>query len=340
MPTRFGARFGRYSLMRWRRLSSWILHNGALKLFSLAFAFGLWLLVNAGERDTEQTMLVPVELRNLSQQFVVVGQRPEFVDARVSGPRTLLGRLSGKKIALDLTGVRPGPSSFRVSTELLNLPRGVKLLRVTPSVISLDIARMIKRVIPVRVDLVGSPPFGYETGEIEVSPSTVEVSGPAPQVERLPVVMTEVMDISRLTQSVTKDLGLRGLDGEFVRYNIEHARVRVEIQEVIATREFRRLRVSVKNAAFRLPQTPFFVDVWLRGPQRIVDRIRLTDGDVFVDANGQGPGEVTLPITVLAPSGVEVISQYPTEVDLKLMAEDEQKSPKPPIAKKRKKSGA
>jgi hypothetical protein len=82
------------------------------------------------------------------------------------------------------------------------------------------------------------------------------------------------------------------------------------------------------------------VDVWLRGPQRIVDRIRLTDGDVFVDANGQGPGEVTLPITVLAPSGVEVISQYPTEVDLKLMAEDEQKSPKPPIAKKRKKSGA
>jgi YbbR domain-containing protein len=340
MLTRFVARSGRYSLMQWRRLSSWIFHNGALKLFSLAFAFGLWLLVNAGERDTEQTMLVPVELRNLSQQFVVVGQRPEFVDVRVSGPRTLLGRLSGKKIALDLTGVRPGPSSFRVSTELLNLPRGVKLLRVTPSVISLDIARMIKRVVPVRVDLIGQPPFGYETGEIEVSPATVEVSGPAPQVEKLQVVMTEVMDINRLTQTVTKDLGLRGLDGEFVSYNSEHARVRVEIQEVITTREFRRLRVSVRNAAFRLPQTPFFVDVWIRGPQRIVDKMRLTDGDIFVDASGQGPGEVTLPVTVVAPPGVEVISQYPAEVDLKLLAEDEKKSPEPPIAKKRKKSGA
>ncbi|MGE0684548.1 MAG: YbbR-like domain-containing protein [Candidatus Binatia bacterium] len=326
--------------MRWRRLNSWIFRNGALKLFSLAFAFGLWLLVNAGERDTEQTMLVPVELRNISQQFVVVGQRPEFVDVRVSGPRTLLGRLSGKKIALDLTGVRPGPSSFRVSAELLSLPRGVKLLRVTPSVIGLDIARMIKRVVPVRVDLVGSPPFGYEIGEIEVAPSTVEVSGPAPQVERLAVVMTEVMDISRLTQSATKNLGLQGLDGEFVSYNIELARVHVDIQEVIATREFRRLRVSVKNAAFRLPQTPFFADVWIRGPQRIVDRIRLTDGDVFVDAGGQGPGEVTLPVTVLAPPGVAVISQYPTEVDLNFIAEDEKKSPKPPIVKKRKKSGA
>jgi hypothetical protein len=49
---------------------------------------------------------------------------------------------------------------------------------------------------------------------------------------------------------------------------------------------------------------------------------------------------VTLPVTVVAPPGVEVISQYPAEVDLKLLAEDEKKSPEPPIAKKRKKSGA
>jgi len=326
--------------MWWRKLSGWIFHNGTLKLFSLTFAFGLWLLVNAGERDTEQTMLVPVELRNLSQQLVVVGQRPEFVDVRVSGPRTLLGRLSGKKIALDLTGVRPGPSSFRVNTELLNLPRGVKLLRVTPSVISLDIARMIKRIVPVRVDLIGKPPFGYETREIEISPSTVEVSGPAPQVERLQAIMTDVIDVSQLTQTVTRELGLQGVDGEFVSYNIERARVRVEVQEVVATREFRHLRVNVKNAAFRLPPTPFFVDVWIRGPQRIVDKMRLEDGEVFVDAGGQGPGEVMLPVTVLAPPGVEVLGTYPTNIELKLMAENEKKSPQPPISRKRKKSGA
>jgi len=215
------ARSERDFLMWWRRLSGWVFHNGTLKLFSLTFAFGLWLLVNAGERDTEQSMLVPVELRNLSEQLVVVGQRPEFVDVRVSGPRTLLGQVSGKKIALDLAGVRPGPSSFRMSMELLNLPRGVKLLRVTPSVISLDIARVIKRIVPVRVDLIGQPPFGYTTGEIEVSPPTVEVSGPAPQVGKLQVVMTESVDMSRLTQTVTRDLVILGEEGEFMRYNVE-----------------------------------------------------------------------------------------------------------------------
>ena len=186
-----------------------------------------------------------------------------------------------------------------MNTELLNLPRGVKLLRVTPSAISLDIVRMIKRVVPVRVDLIGKLPFGYETGEIEVSPSTVEVSGPAPQVEKLQAVMTDVIDVSRLTQTVTQDLGLRGMDGEFVSYNIEQARVRIDVQEVVVTREFRRLRVNIKHAAFRMPQTLFFVDVSVRGPQRIVDKVHLADGEVFVDANGRGPGEVTLPVTVL-----------------------------------------
>ena len=323
--------------MWWRKFSGWIVHNGTLKLFSLTFAFGLWLLVNAGERDTEQTMLVPVELRSLSQQLVVVGQRPEFVDVRVSGPRTLLGQLSGKKIALDLAGVRPGPSSFRMSAELLNLPRGVKLLRVTPSVISLDIARMIKRVVPVRVDLIGQPPFGYATGEVEVSPSIIEVSGPAPQVGKLQVVMTESIDLSRMTQTVTRDVVLLSEEGDFVSYNVEKVRARIEMREEVVTREFRHLRIDVKNAAYRLPQAPFLVDVWLRGPRRIVEKLQLTDGEVFVDANGRGPEEVTLPVTVLLPPGVEVVGQHPTEVTLKFVTENEKKPSKP---KKRKKSGA
>ena len=334
------ARFGRYLVMWWRRLRGWVFHNGTLKLFSVAFAFGLWLLVNAGERDTEQSLLVPVELRNLSRQLVVIGQRPEFVDVHVSGPRTLLGQLSGKKVVLDLAGVRPGPSSFRVSSELLNLPRGVKFVRVTPSVLSLDIARIIKRVVPVRVDLVGQPPFGYETGAIEVSPSTVEVSGPAPHVGKLQAVMTESVDLSRSTQTMTLDVGLLSEDGDFVTYNIEKARARVEVREVLVTKEFRHLRVNIKNAAHPLPQTPFLADVWLRGPQRIVDKLQLADGEVFVDANGQGPDEVTLPVSVLLPPGVEIVGQHPREVKLTFETEEEKKPAKPSRAKKRKKTGA
>lgn len=333
-------RFNLCLLMVWRNLYKWPFHNGTLKLFSLAFAFGLWLLINAGERDTEQTMLLPVEFRNLPPQLVVVGQRVEFADVRVSGPRTLLSRLSSKKISLDLTGMRPGPSSFRVTTELLNLPRGVKLLRVTPSAISLDIARMVKRIVPVRVEIVGKPPAGYSAGEVDVSPATVEVSGPAPQIEKIQSIATDPMDISRLTQSTSRDLQLPRPDGDLVTYNAEQVRARIEIQEIVVSKEFRRLRAMVKNARLRVTPSVFLVDVAVRGPQRIVEKLKLTSEEVFIDAGSQGQGSVSLPVTVLLPPEVELVSQDPPEVEVKLTADEEKKSHDPPISIKRKKSGA
>lgn len=333
------ARFNRYLLMAWRKLSGWLFHNGALKLFSLAFAFGLWLFVNAGERDTEQTMLLPVELRNLPPQLIVVGPRVEFVDVRVSGPRTLLSQMSSKKISLDLTGMRSGPSSFRVNTELLNLPRGVKLLRVTPSAISLEVARMVKRVVPVRVEIVGKPPLGYLTGEVEVSPSTIEVSGPAPQIEKIQFLGTEPFDVSRLTQSTTRELQLQGPDGDLVSYNAEQIRARIDIQEVVITKEFRRIRAAVKNTELRVSPALLLIDVSVRGPQRIVEKLNLTNGEVFIDATGRAAGTVSLPVTVLLPPEVELVAQDPTEIEIKLIADDEKKLPKSPISEKKKKPG-
>ncbi len=326
--------------MLWRELSNWILYNGTLKLFSLAFAIGLWLLVNAGERETEQTLLLPLELRNLSPQLVVVGHRAEEIDVRVSGPRTLLGRLSPKKISLDLAQVRPGPSSFRVTPELLNLPRGVKMLRVTPSVISLDIARLKKRIVPVRVDLVGKPPFGYTTGEIEVSPSTVEVSGPAPQVDQLQAVVTETVDVTSLTQTTTRTLQLQGTDGDLIAFNVDQVHARLEVQEVMITREFRRLRPILKNAAYRTTSSLPLTEVTVRGPQLVVEKLSIASDGVFVDASGKGPGVVTLPVTVRVPPGVEVIAQDPTEVEVTLRADEEKKPSKTPILEKKKRLGA
>src|SRR5262245_32997713 len=98
---RFIRRFNSCLPMRWgrKKLKARILRNGMLKVFSLAFACGLWLLVNAGERDTEKTLVVPIELGNLPAQFVIVGKQVEEVDLRVRGPRTLLGRFHPKKIA-------------------------------------------------------------------------------------------------------------------------------------------------------------------------------------------------------------------------------------------------
>jgi len=312
-------------------LKGLVFHNGTLKLFSLAFASGLWLFVNAGERDTEKTLVVPIELRSLSPQLVIVGPRTDYVDLRVSGPRTLLGRLNSKKIPLDLTGVRPGPASFRLGADRLNLPRGVKLMRISPSQIDLDIAELQRRTVPVRLDLQGKPPHGYEVKAVEVQPDAVEVSGPAPQVGKIEAVSTEPVDINRATQPIARMLELRGPKDEQVAYNIGQVRVRIEVQDVVLTRELRRVKVEIKNVPGRAVANPVQVDVTVRGPQRLVETLQFNDGAVFVDGSGLEPGgePVNLPVNVIVQPGIEVVSQEPAKVSLRLLADEKRQARSP-----------
>lgn len=315
--------------MNWggRKLKNLIVRNGTLKVFSLAFACGLWLLVNAGERDTEKTLVVPVELRNLPSQMVVIGPQVEAVDLQVMGPRTLLGQFNPRKITLDLSRVRPGAATFRISADLLSLPRGVKVERISPSQVNLEIAAIIRRTVPVQPTLVGKPPPGFTVKEVAVVPNSVDIVGPAPEVEKIDAVPTAAIDVERLTQPQTQELLLREPEGDLLTYNVERVRVRIDIQEVIITREFRRVKLTVKNATFRVTAAPSQVDVFVRGPQPLVEQLALRDGEVFVDATGQGPGTVFLPVNVLLPPRIELVSHEPAEVEVKLIDDTPKKPP-------------
>jgi hypothetical protein len=102
------------------------------------------------------------------------------------------------------------------------------------------------------------------------------------------------------------------------------------------TQEFRRVRIEVKNAAYQAMPTPSQVDVTVRGPQRLVEELKLWDGEIFVDATGLEPGRVTLPVNVLLPPRIELISQEPAEIELRLLPDD-QKKPQPPQTPAKKK---
>jgi hypothetical protein len=315
--------------MKWdrKKLLAPFRRNRRLKLFSLAFAFGLWIFVNYGERDTEKTLLVPVEFRNLPAQLVITGSRVDYIDLRLRGPRSLLDGIKSKRIRLDLNEVRPGVSSFRINADMLSFPRGVRIIRISPAQINLDIARLIKRMVPVQLETVGTLPHGYTLTATDILPDKVEVSGPAPTVEKIPTVHTDPIDLTGLTQPLTQDLNLRGPEGEMVSYNVERVLVRLGIQEIVTTREFRQLKIEIRNAAYRATLVPAQVHIKIRGPQRLVDGTKADGITVFVDALGQNPGVVTVPVAILLPPGLELVSQEPAEVKLELV--DESKKPRP-----------
>jgi YbbR domain-containing protein len=304
-------------LDRIRRLFT---YNIALKILSLAIAFSIWFFVNFGERDTEETLKVPLELRNIPAHLMIASPTVDFTDLRVSGPRALLGRIDRSRVAitLDLGGVRPGPAVFRLDTDSLNLPRGVKVLRITPAQVTLELERVAHKSVPVHLRLGGKPPSGLQVVDTKVAPETVQVSGPVSDVEDVQAANTDPLDIRGATAgTIERELALEP-PSEYLSFSANRVAAQVRIEEVPVTREFKRVEVGVRNAALRYRVRPDHVRVSVRGPRRLVDNLELGSGAVYIDAAGETVGEHVVKPTVELPAGVQVVSVDPARVQLSL----------------------
>ena len=116
--------------------------NWVLKLLSLAFALILWFFV-MGEQRHEVAHVVPVDYRNLPKGLVIANEVPDAVAVTLSGPRALLVHLGPDDLSLplDLSGLKPGLTSFKRLEENLKAPGGLVVTRISPASIDVRLER-------------------------------------------------------------------------------------------------------------------------------------------------------------------------------------------------------
>ena len=300
----------------------WVLFNNAgIKLLSLTAAFGLWLFVNAGERDAELSFQVPVELRNVPPNVMLVSPRVDFVDVVARGPRTLLNRIRPDQmaIALDLRGVRPGPAVFRILSETLELPRGVAVMRLTPSEVTLEFATTLRRRVPVHVAVMGKAPHGLLITSTRVAPESVEVVGPADQVEQIKAVETEPIELSDAEPGIIeRDLSLDP-PREYISLSANLVHAELVLQEPERTRTNVNVPVVVRNSSYRTTVRPAAVQVTVRGPRSAMESLELNHGAVYIDATGQEPGTYDVTPAVDLPGDIELVKQEPSSIELRVL---------------------
>jgi YbbR domain-containing protein len=293
--------------------------NFLLKALSVVAAFCVWLFVNAGARDTERALQAPLELRNIPPNLMITSPRVDFIDLRASGPRTLLSRIDRANlvIPLDLTGVRPGPAVFGISTETLNLPRGVKIVRITPSQVTLDLAKVDRRTVPVRLDLRTETADGLMVASTKISPQAVEVVGPANELKQIKHVDTEPVALSVSEPGPQQlEVPLRSL-GEYFSLSAQRVAVEVRVESPSVTREIK-AAVEVRNSGYAAAVKPREVRLQVRGPKRVLGPLELGKGAVYIDAAAFEPGSHVVTPAVELPLDVEVVQMTPPSVQLSL----------------------
>jgi YbbR domain-containing protein len=297
--------------------------NTGLKLVSLVLAFFLWFAINVSERDAEIDINVPVTTQHLSSDLIVTEKKPvKPVSVTVRGPRTILEGVDGRRMRLvvDLTQASAGETrKVELNSDMLkpDLPRRLKAVRFEPGSVSVRVARLARKNIPVRVVVEGDPPLGY-TLTAGSKPAEIEVSGPARRVEAMSELKTEPINVSTLTQSATREVPLVWA-GDFIRLAQNQVIVTLAVKEIMMSRDFNRVEVEVLHPdAGRARVKPAQVDLTLVGPMRLLEPLRLEPGTATVDAANLGPGTHEVKVSVNVADPLKVGRIVPEEVTVEI----------------------
>ena len=298
-----------------------VFRHFGLKVISLSLATILWLLV-AGQREAERSLRVPLEYRNVPEQIELLGEPVSLVDVRLRGTSGALAQLRGTDLVavIDLRGARPGRRLFHLMPADVVVPTGVKVLQISPPTMSLTFEATALRTVPVVPDIDDEPAPGYEVTRVTSDPATVDVAGPASEVNGVTEATTEPVSVRGATRPVIDTVSIGVPDSNVRLRNPRDAIVTVEIRPVPVERTVTGVQVEVRNAASDLRATarPPAVSVVLRGAANELSALKPADLALYTDLAGLRAGRYNLPVRFDQMKNVTIQRVEPSQLDVRL----------------------
>jgi YbbR domain-containing protein len=259
-----------------------------------------------------------VELQNVPRELELVGEPTNVVDVRVRAAPSVIQRLTPGDVSarIDLSGVREGEHIVHLTADDIRVPFGVRVVKITPSIITMAFERTLTKTVPIRPRLLGRPSPGYEVAEVTAEPPEVRVSGPKSRVQEMESAYTEPVSLDGASSTVVDTVNL-GLDDPVLRIQgSPRVRVTARIREVHETRAIDGVEVEVRGGT--LPVTPPRVRVVLTGPASALARVKPAEVRAYVEAarakNGVAPVAVEM---VPGQAGVTLKEAVPAQVSVR-----------------------
>lgn len=292
--------------------------NKNLAKIAGAIAAGLILLVGAGiiayfcliPRQTE--ILVPIQW-DARPGLIVLEPSATSLLVKVSGSRRELFALAKAKTSYipgllhasdDAVAASDGVVSMSVESDEVLVPKGIKILSMTPSRLYFRVEKQIKKKVFVIVALAGQPASGYTITQMHVAPDRMTLRGPKSILDNMETVYTMPVDISRANDVITQEapLALCETVDKATKKKTVVVTVVVEKEKAI-----RRITVPVlgKNPPKKFTIMPLDIELLVRGPIQTLDNLPKS-GEVaaWVDLKGMGRGVYARRATIALPLSI------------------------------------
>jgi YbbR domain-containing protein len=258
-------------------------------VFSVALAVLLYfvaLSVTNPEGLDKTRFTVPVQPVNVPPGLKVTSP-PAPVYLWVRAPSNVFGRLRAESFTaqVDATGARAGDNDGLPITVNWTDP-DVRAADPEPKTANLYLEANRDQLVPVRVNLVGQVPSGYQLGQSSVDPNRLTVTGAASLVGRATEAVVDV-NVNGLTVSVNgvynpRILDDRGNDLRDLNLNVSPAAVTVQVQ---ITQQTQYKQVGVRPVPVGQPAAGYVLQPLEVNPSTatLVGDQAALDGASFID---------------------------------------------------------
>ncbi len=300
--------------------------NWVLKLLSLFFAIFLWYFV-VGEDKVDMNVVVPVEIVNLPRNLVISNQFKKELDVLVSGQRRLITGLSGQHISrsVDLSDAGPGKVVVHNEPDAIPFPRGVSVLRIQPTSLTLLLDKLIQKELRVKAVIKGAPAAGYELAGLQLEPTSIVIAGPAGVLSGEDYLKTNKIDIANMKAPTLKEvtLNLKPAIADLIGETVVTARIKIRektTKRLVANIPVKLLPTAVRQGDKKIRLLPATVDVRAELPLSLLNNTRDLKSlfPAVVNFADFSAGKHELRVHITTPPDVHVVNISPASVMLEI----------------------
>jgi YbbR domain-containing protein len=219
-----------------KSVKKFITVNPWLKLASILLAILLWFLVVSQGRSVI-VVDVPVGFKNIPENLETVNG-PKAVSLSIEGQERLLKKLKKEDISviIDLSDVKEGDTAkegnvfIPLSAQNVTLPNMLTVVDISPQTVKLKIEEKVRKNVPVRTIIVGSPAQSFDIQVITVVPRMVEIKGTKSVIKKIHSVKTEPIDITGITANLQSRVYI-DLSKNNVKVNITEVDVSIAVKK-------------------------------------------------------------------------------------------------------------
>jgi YbbR domain-containing protein len=200
-------------------------------LLAVVISMALWGIAHGGSKTLKEYDL-PVVFDKLPDNLVITDQSTNKINVRVQGSRAAFrnAEFGEMEYVEDVAGGKPGRARYEINDQRLDTPRGLQIVGLSPSELSVRFERRGRKNVKIRTEVEGELPEGYTLGSIAIEPQRVWLTGARSKVMRMTEVVTETVDLSGLRESEEREVGLAvGSDHVWVEEDVT-VKIKIDVQ--------------------------------------------------------------------------------------------------------------